>query len=222
MYPLRSAVRAQATRSTLQRASHASTSSLLATASTRCTAQGVKSTVQLTRTLHSSLISLDKKWINQKGNEKASTVLDNDKGKGKSKTGEDITPSVSVADKGDGKDVPESSLPDTLPEENGVADEKESRSPAKKPSTVDEATSPKSSSSSTSSPSGNNVASSSSPASSTPPSSPGGSDGSSSKPTNAITKLSIPEIYPQVLALPITRRPLFPGEFPGERSLTLH
>ena len=221
MYPLRSAVRAQATRSMLQRASHATSSSLLATASTRCTAQGVKSTVQLARTLHSSLISLDKKWINQKGNEKASTILDNDKGKEKSKPGEDITPSVSVKDKGDGKDVPESSLPDTLPEENGVADEKESRSPAKKPSTVDETTSRESSSSSTSSTSGNNAASPSSPAS-TPPSSPAGSDGSSSKPTNAITKLSIPEIYPQVLALPITRRPLFPGEFLDGRSLTLH
>jgi Lon-like ATP-dependent protease len=35
-----------------------------------------------------------------------------------------------------------------------------------------------------------------------PPASPGGS---------AIAKTSVPEVYPQVLALPITRRPLFPG-----------
>ncbi|GHJ87213.1 hypothetical protein NliqN6_3615 [Naganishia liquefaciens] len=211
MYPLRSAVRAEARRSTLQRAAHATTSSSLATASTRRIAHGVCPTVRLSRSLHSSLTSLDKKWINQKGNEKASTILKNDKEKEKSKMGEKITPSVSVTDKGDSKDgTPESSLPDTLPEENGVADEEQSRPPANKPPTADETTS-RSSSSSASATSGNSAASSSSTAS-TPPSSSGGSDGSSGKSsTNAITKLSIPEIYPQVLALPITRRPLFPG-----------
>lgn len=41
---------------------------------------------------------------------------------------------------------------------------------------------------------------SSPPASSSPPSNPG-----------SIAKQSVPEIYPQVLALPIARRPLFPG-----------
>ncbi|CAE6488223.1 unnamed protein product [Rhizoctonia solani] len=46
---------------------------------------------------------------------------------------------------------------------------------------------------------------------STPPSSdsPSSSDPPSS--TSALTKQSVPEVYPQVLALPITRRPLFPG-----------
>jgi Lon-like ATP-dependent protease len=46
-------------------------------------------------------------------------------------------------------------------------------------------------------------------------SSPPGSDSPASSdpppPTSALTKQSVPEIYPQVLALPITRRPLFPG-----------
>ncbi|CAE7068554.1 unnamed protein product, partial [Rhizoctonia solani] len=46
---------------------------------------------------------------------------------------------------------------------------------------------------------------------STPPGSdsPSSSDPPSS--TSALTKQSVPEVYPQVLALPITRRPLFPG-----------
>ncbi|KAG8762292.1 ATP-dependent Lon protease pim1, partial [Ceratobasidium sp. 423] len=46
---------------------------------------------------------------------------------------------------------------------------------------------------------------------STPPDSdsPSSSDPPSS--TSALTKQSVPEVYPQVLALPITRRPLFPG-----------
>lgn len=37
-----------------------------------------------------------------------------------------------------------------------------------------------------------------------------GSSGSSDGPTS-VSKRSVPEVYPQVLALPITRRPLFPG-----------
>ena len=41
----------------------------------------------------------------------------------------------------------------------------------------------------------------------TPPSS-GTSD---DPPSTALSKRSVPDIYPQVLALPITRRPLFPG-----------
>lgn len=65
------------------------------------------------------------------------------------------------------------------------------------------------------------------PSSSVPPSSeshdeppdnkPPGNDpppensGSSSSSSSAISKQSVPEVYPQVLALPITRRPLFPG-----------
>ncbi|KAG8954295.1 ATP-dependent Lon protease pim1 [Tulasnella sp. 424] len=48
--------------------------------------------------------------------------------------------------------------------------------------------------------------SSSSESDSIPPSS-----ANASSPSSAISKQSVPEIYPQVLALPITRRPLFPG-----------
>ncbi|KAI9615669.1 hypothetical protein KEM48_005585 [Puccinia striiformis f. sp. tritici PST-130] len=52
------------------------------------------------------------------------------------------------------------------------------------------------------------------------PSSPGDHDSASSnddppsssqKPPTSISKPTIPEVYPEVLALPITRRPLFPG-----------
>lgn len=58
--------------------------------------------------------------------------------------------------------------------------------------------------------------------SSAPPSSDGSDDSSSSPPPSspgengspsdsAISKLSVPEVYPRLLALPIARRPLFPG-----------
>lgn len=45
----------------------------------------------------------------------------------------------------------------------------------------------------------------------TPPSSDNPSDQSSSSPSTSISRTSVPDVYPQVLALPITRRPLFPG-----------
>ncbi|KAG8882660.1 ATP-dependent Lon protease pim1 [Tulasnella sp. 332] len=44
-----------------------------------------------------------------------------------------------------------------------------------------------------------------------PPASSSGSSSSASQPSSAVAKQAVPEIYPQVLALPITRRPLFPG-----------
>jgi len=65
---------------------------------------------------------------------------------------------------------------------------------------------PASSSGSSSSSDGSDDSSASSPPSSGSPSS---SD--PPNPTSALTKQSVPEVYPQVLALPITRRPLFPG-----------
>ena len=57
-----------------------------------------------------------------------------------------------------------------------------------------------SSSSDSSSTAGDASSSASSPSNSPPPLAPG-----------SIAKQSVPEIYPQVLALPIARRPLFPG-----------
>ncbi|KAG8940834.1 ATP-dependent Lon protease pim1, partial [Tulasnella sp. 408] len=70
-----------------------------------------------------------------------------------------------------------------------------------------------------SSSSGDSESDSESSSSSTPPSDSSSSDpdsippssASGSPPSSAISKQSVPEIYPQVLALPITRRPLFPG-----------
>lgn len=52
-------------------------------------------------------------------------------------------------------------------------------------------------------------ASSASEGGETPPSSDNGDD--APPPPTSISKRSVPDIYPQVLALPITRRPLFPG-----------
>ncbi|KAF9457979.1 Lon protease C-terminal proteolytic domain-containing protein [Collybia nuda] len=51
----------------------------------------------------------------------------------------------------------------------------------------------------------------SSDSSDAPPSPPSSSSGSKSTPAGSIAKQSVPEVYPQVLALPIARRPLFPG-----------
>nr|GAT47663.1 ATP-dependent protease La [Mycena chlorophos] len=54
--------------------------------------------------------------------------------------------------------------------------------------------------------------SSSSPPSDSPPPSSSGSDSSSNNSnSNSLAKQSVPEEYPHVLALPIARRPLFPG-----------
>ncbi|THU95698.1 ATP-dependent protease La [Dendrothele bispora CBS 962.96] len=66
---------------------------------------------------------------------------------------------------------------------------------------------------SSSSSSGSSSSPPSSSSSSTPPSSgsSGSSSGSSGSNNNTIAKPSVPEVYPQVLALPIARRPLFPG-----------
>jgi Lon-like ATP-dependent protease len=67
-----------------------------------------------------------------------------------------------------------------------------------------------SSSSSSSSPAAAGAAGSGS-SSSSPPSSSSSDPPSPPKTGKEIAKPSIPEVYPQVLALPITRRPLFPG-----------
>ncbi|KAG9104221.1 ATP-dependent Lon protease pim1 [Ceratobasidium sp. 370] len=76
------------------------------------------------------------------------------------------------------------------------------------PSDDDSHQTPPSSSSSGSSSSGDGSDDSSSSA---PPGSDPPSSSDPPTPTSALTKQSVPEVYPQVLALPITRRPLFPG-----------
>ncbi|GAA5860063.1 hypothetical protein JCM8547_003079 [Rhodosporidiobolus lusitaniae] len=55
------------------------------------------------------------------------------------------------------------------------------------------------------------VGASSSGASSSSSGSGSGSEGGSGGQGNAVSKRSVPDVYPQVMALPITRRPLFPG-----------
>ena len=67
---------------------------------------------------------------------------------------------------------------------------------------------PPSSSSSSSSSSGDDPSDNSDPPSNLPPSA---LPPSQSQSQSSIAKQSVPEIYPQVLALPIARRPLFPG-----------
>ncbi|KAJ9122309.1 ATP-dependent Lon protease pim1 [Naganishia vaughanmartiniae] len=204
MYPLRSAIRAQATRSQLQRASKSAATSLLATTSSRRTVSAFNSTLPAVRGLHSSLSICDKKWINQKVNEKAGAISEHDKGKGKAE--EKSASAVTTAEKDSGSEPPVEK-PAVAPEENGVADEREQpSSPSSTESQGKETTSSRTSSSN-----GATESPSSSSASSPPSSSSGNGDESAPKPNTAITKLSIPEIYPQVLALPITRRPLFPG-----------
>ncbi|KAG8922528.1 ATP-dependent Lon protease pim1 [Tulasnella sp. 417] len=77
-----------------------------------------------------------------------------------------------------------------------------------------QATSRAASSSSSDSSSDSESSSSSAPPSDSSPSDSDSippSSASGSPPSSAISKQSVPEIYPQVLALPITRRPLFPG-----------
>lgn len=209
MYPLRSAIRAQATRSQLQRVSNSATTSLLATTSSRRTVSAFNSTLPAVRGLHTSPSTCDKKWINQKVNEKASAIAEHDKGKGKAEGRTASADAISQKDKG-AEQPTEKPASEVVPEENGIADEREQpSSPSSGESKGKETTS--STPSSTSSSNGAAESSSSSSGSSPPSSSSGNGDDSTSKPNTAITKLSIPEIYPQVLALPITRRPLFPG-----------
>lgn len=63
-----------------------------------------------------------------------------------------------------------------------------------------------------SSSSGESTGASSEGGQSTPPSSDSGDDAAPpSSSGNSLSRRSVPDVYPQVLALPITRRPLFPG-----------
>lgn len=57
----------------------------------------------------------------------------------------------------------------------------------------------------------NGKASSSSSGNGAPPSNNGSGDGGNEDPKSKLKKQPLPEVYPQMLALPISRRPLFPG-----------
>lgn len=149
------------------------------------------SAVSRRRGLHSSTTLLkDKKWLNHADEE------------GEVKEGE-------AAEKEDGK---EKESDGSVAESSKTAAE---RAAGKDSSVVAESTSGSSATSSSSGQSASSGSAASSP--STPPSSSSGDDSSSPKSTGPkstgkeIAKPSIPETYPQVLALPITRRPLFPG-----------
>ncbi|EIW73466.1 hypothetical protein TREMEDRAFT_67376 [Tremella mesenterica DSM 1558] len=86
------------------------------------------------------------------------------------------------------------------------------RSKTEEQEEIDEtATESKRSSSSSSSPSSSSSSSPSTSSSDSSSSSSSDNPPANSSSTKEITKPSIPEIYPQLLALPITRRPLFPG-----------
>ncbi|KAJ3504341.1 hypothetical protein NLJ89_g7984 [Agrocybe chaxingu] len=94
---------------------------------------------------------------------------------------------------------------DTPPEEDDAEKSETEEGESESPDSPSESSSESSSSTSSSSAQGDPSHSPSSPAS-TPPHSP-------PPPSNpgSIAKQSVPELYPQVLALPIARRPLFPG-----------
>jgi len=98
----------------------------------------------------------------------------------------------------------EKEKPATTPKkEDDLVEEEDGGEPEKSPSPASESSS---TSSSSSSPSAHYESDSDASSTSSPPS-------SSSPPPNSgsIAKQSVPENYPQVLALPIARRPLFPG-----------
>ncbi|KAK6340765.1 ATP-dependent Lon protease pim1 [Orbilia brochopaga] len=90
-------------------------------------------------------------------------------------------------------------------------DESERQAAKKSGSDSKNASSSGSSKGASSSSSGNGAAASSGP--STPPSSSSNNNGDStaSKKPNLLSKPQVPEIYPQVMAIPIAKRPLFPG-----------
>lgn len=99
----------------------------------------------------------------------------------------------------------EKDKPATTPKQEDPLEENEDGEgePEKPPTSVPESSPTSSSSSGPSAPHESDADASSPPSpppSSPPPSNPG-----------SIAKQSVPEIYPQVLALPIARRPLFPG-----------
>ncbi|KAK1235062.1 ATP-dependent Lon protease pim1 [Marasmius sp. AFHP31] len=95
-------------------------------------------------------------------------------------------------------------------EESGEEDAKLSESSEDEGSSFSSGSS--SSSSSSSGESGNSGNSGNDSGKKSPPPPPSSSSGNnSSPPSGTIAKQSVPEIYPQVLALPIARRPLFPG-----------
>ncbi len=218
MIPLKAAIRAQSRRSAAS-TSTASTCTIcrLPLRTTSITSSSPHNHTSATKILSTRTIATSanrlgesKKWTNQIQNKKASEE------EGKADLESSGKTSGAVVDvKGKGKEIEN----EVIPEENGVADEGSPSSTSdesiRKPQTEAEVVS---SSSSSSKPSSTSSAS----AAAAPPSSSssGGDEDASSYPTSSIkppssgkeiTKPSIPEIYPQVLALPITRRPLFPG-----------
>ncbi|KAK4701239.1 ATP-dependent Lon protease, partial [Phenoliferia sp. Uapishka_3] len=108
--------------------------------------------------------------------------------------------------------LPEHEELDDSPEDSAIKDnDSSSRSSISSTSSSSKSSPPSSSSSaaaSGASDSGSNNSDDPSSAGSTPPPS---EDATTDTPGTSISKRSVPDVYPQVLALPITRRPLFPG-----------
>ncbi|WWC62708.1 ATP-dependent protease La [Kwoniella dejecticola CBS 10117] len=171
------------------------------------------------RGIHSSSSNLDKKrWVNpasENENEK-------DEGEGGAKEVERKKAEVEVKKetekqqspgkgKENEKDESTKESPSNEAESSKTAEER-AKSLAEKASKKSDPTSPTSSSSrsSASSSSSSSSGKSSNPFS-IPSSSGNGGSGSGSNTPKEIAKPIIPEIYPQVLAVPITHRPLFPG-----------
>ncbi|KAK6908069.1 ATP-dependent protease La [Kwoniella mangroviensis CBS 10435] len=152
------------------------------------------------RGIHSSSRLMEKKrWVNP--------ASENDKDKGKEKE-----------KKEEGKKGSEEVEAKTQPEKEGVKEteveqkkeiEKDGSGEAESSKTAEERAKKESSSSSSST--ARSSASGSSSSSNNPFSLPGSSSGSGGGSGKEIVKPNIPETYPQVLAVPITHRPLFPG-----------
>ncbi|OCF39251.1 ATP-dependent protease La [Kwoniella heveanensis CBS 569] len=163
--------------------------------------------LQSSRSLHSSSRSLEKerkRWVNSAG-EKGQGKTDGEDGEGESQKKE--IDESSKEDK-DGKSVEDSGNA----AESSKAAEKRAQAEAEAALKKDDSSSSSTAKTSASSSSGSGSSNPLAPPS-TPPSSSGSGSGSGpdSNTPKEIAKPVIPEIYPQVLAVPITHRPLFPG-----------
>ncbi|WVF69117.1 ATP-dependent protease La [Kwoniella sp. CBS 6097] len=176
----------------------------------RAHSRSLVSTAHLhSRGLHSSSKSLEKekkRWVNSAG-EKGQGKTDGN-GEGEGHKGEVTENKEDKAGK---------SIKDKANEaESSKAAEKRAKAEAEAALKKDESSTSSSSSSSiksSASSSSGSGSGSSNPLTppSTPPSGSGSGSGSDSNTPKEIAKPVIPEIYPQVLAVPITHRPLFPG-----------
>jgi Lon-like ATP-dependent protease len=218
MLPLRTALRGSQATSTRSIRSLSLTARLpIATSSSRPSSVALAAS----RSLHatSSKRKDEKKWINPSSLDGAKDGEQRDrrkdKGKGKQVEADEAASKSVEKDSGDGSSAPLDSAGQTVASSSRAPTDPSTKQDGKvassssssSPSSSSPASSPPSSSSSASQPPDNGGKSGK--AATLPHA---GEENAQSKTSKEVAKVSIPEVYPQVLALPITRRPLFPGE----------